>query len=172
MSSSCDQVVEQAKYVKGGDFWSWVSVSSVVSRYILKPVCFFLLPGKISAGCVSVTGRPTAASTTSAVATKKTQILSTRASRLRPEKPSKSTSSTLRGWVSLHQAFRHFKGVFYLGEFDLSVFLLLLFFSIQTVGEPQQVFAIGGSDVPEDPGEDPGEGDEQPRDLDRLAVPA
>lgn len=40
------------------------------------------------------------------------------------------------------------------------------------MGEPQQVFAVGGSDVPEDPGEDPGEGDEQPRDLDRLAVPA
>lgn len=52
-------------------------------------------------------------------------------------------------------------------EFHLSLFL-----KIQTVGEPQQVFAVGGSDVPEDPGEDPGEGDEQPRDLDRLAVPA
>lgn len=41
--------------------------------WILLKVFLFLL-GKISAGCVLVTGRPTAASTTSAVATKKTQI--------------------------------------------------------------------------------------------------
>ena len=43
---------------------------------------------------------------------------------------------------------------------------------IPPVGESQQVSAVGGSDVPEDPGEDPGEGDEQPGNLDRLAVPA
>lgn len=41
---------------------------------------------------------------------------------------------------------------------------LLIF--IQPVGESQQVSAVGGSDVPEDPGEDPGESDEQPGNLD------
>lgn len=43
---------------------------------------------------------------------------------------------------------------------------------IRLVGESQQVSAVGGSDVPEDPGKDPGEGDEQPGNLDWLAVPA
>ena len=49
--------------------------------------------------------------------------------------------------------------------------LYFLSFSLQ-VGESQQVFAVGGSDIPEDPGEDPGESNEQPGNLDRLAVPA
>lgn len=49
-------------------------------------------------------------------------------------------------------------------------FYFLIF--IPPVGESQQVSAVGGSDIPEDPGKDPGESDEQPGNLDRLAVPA
>lgn len=59
--------------------------------------CFLIF--KTSAGCVLVTGRLMAVNITNAAVTKKTQILSTRANRLRPERPLKNTSSTLRGWV-------------------------------------------------------------------------
>lgn len=54
----------------------------------------------------------------------------------------------------------------------LNFYLFSLSIFIPPVGESQQISAVGGSDVPEDPGEDPGEGDEQPGNLDRLAVPA
>lgn len=45
------------------------------------------------------------------------------------------------------------------------MFVLPLCFP-QPVGESQQVSAAGGSDVPEDPGEDPRESHEQPGNLD------
>ena len=45
-------------------------------------------------------------------------------------------------------------------------FLNLKSIFIQPVGESQQVPAVGGSDVSEDPGKDPGKSDEQPGDLD------
>lgn len=55
----------------------------------------------------------------------------------------------------------------------LSFFFYFIFFIfIPPVGESQQVSAVGGSDIPEDPGEDSGESDEQLGNLDRLAVPA
>ena len=50
-----------------------------------------------SVGCVVVTGRHMAASIMSVVATKKTQTLPTSRSMLKPGKPLKNTSSTLKG---------------------------------------------------------------------------
>lgn len=137
-------------------------------------LCFLIF--KTSAGCVLVTGRLMAANITNAAVTKKTQILSTRASRLRPERPLKNTSSTLRGWVftslcCMDKSKMREKQM--LGNPNKVLWKYILSsIWIWAVGESQQVSAAGGSDVPQDTGKDPGKSYEQPGDLDRLAVPA
>lgn len=156
----------------------WTITSLLCEAFYIVPwlimLCFLIF--KTSAGCVLVTGRLMAANITNAAVTKKTQILSTRASRLRPERPLKNTSSTLRGWVftSLCRvAMRKWGKNRWIGNPNKVLWKCILSsIWIWAVGESQQVSAAGGSDVPQDTGKDPGKSYEQPGNLDRLAVPA
>lgn len=156
----------------------WTITSLLYVAFYIVPwlimLCFPIF--KTSAGCVLVTGRLMAANITNAAVTKKTQISSTRASRLRPERPLKNTSSTLRGWVftSLWRVAKNeMRKKQMVGNPNKVLWKCILSsIWIWAVGESQQVSAAGGSDVPQDTGKDPGKSYEQPGNLDWLAVPA